>query len=87
MTVPVSRPSLRSMSRPLNIGMQSKNPREELLIVPPVNTCYRFPYFIKGVPPHWKNPPPSVQLFDPFSTLKFRLKLRVKDKKRKKLGK
>ncbi len=25
-----------------------------------------FPYFIKGVPPHWRNSPPSVRIFVPF---------------------
>jgi hypothetical protein len=65
--------------------MQSRNPRRELQIGPPVNQCYLFPYFIKGVPPYWKNPPPSVKLFRPFGDLKFRLQLRMLDKQRRKI--
>jgi len=63
--------------------MQTKNPKAELFIKP-VNQCYKFPYFVKGIPPKWKNSPPSVRLFSPFSDLKFRLRLRMLDKQRRK---
>lgn len=58
-------------------------PPSELQIGPRVNKCYRFPYFIKGVPPKWRNAPPSVKLFRPFGDLKFRLKLRMIDRQRR----
>lgn len=82
--MPIARTLLGSKLRPLRVGMQTRNPRRELLIKP-VNQCYKFPYFIKGVPPKWKNAPPSVKLFSPFSDLIFRLKLRMLEKQRRKL--
>ena len=85
MTLPISRASFGSTPRPLRISMQTRRPHEEMHITPPIKQSYRFPYFIKGVPPHWKNPPPSVKLFRPFDDLKFRLKLRMLDKQRKNL--
>lgn len=84
MTLPISRISLGSEARPLRVGMQGRDPRKDL-VIKPVNQCFKFPYFIKGIPPKWKNAPPSVKLFKPFDDLKFRLKLRMFDKQRRKL--
>jgi len=66
--------------------MQAKEPLHELRIGPLVNKRCQFPYFIKGVPPKWKNAPPSVKLFKPFDDLKFRLELefRLLDSRRSK---
>jgi len=86
MSLPVRKSSI---TRPLHpyLGMQTKYPQDGLRVDPSVNQCYKFPYFIKGVPPHWKNPPPSVKFFSPFGDLKFRLKLRMLDRQRRKFFK
>jgi len=62
--------------------MQKVNPPGELSIKP-VDQCYKFSYFFKGVPSERKNAPFSVRFLASFGDLKFRLKLRMLEREQK----